>query len=92
MVKFNSPKENRMSRKYSVKELDELRQVVRCKWISGYYGCREGFSMRMSGPGEMENAVEQQVRTHMLAGHTAGDLLDSERHLTTPPENQCPQD
>lgn len=67
-------------RKYSVSELDNLRRVVERKWLWGYYtpqmhsGCSRGYK-----EAEKTKSVEELVRTHMLAGHTAEDLLASEQ-------------
>lgn len=68
-------------RAYTVKELDDLRSVVESKWLFGSYYpwnddvWRQG---RTYDPTEKTKAVEELVRTHMLAGHTAEDLLNSE--------------
>lgn len=68
-------------RKYSVSELDALRRVVETKWLFGVYhqnNIRNHMS-RCYKEEEKAKAVEQMVRTHMLAGHTAEDLLASEK-------------
>lgn len=74
-----------MVRKYSVQELDALRSVVESKWLFGMYDTSNfsGFG-RSYGEGEKEKAVEEMVRTHMLAGHTAEDLIASQQE---PPAN-----
>jgi hypothetical protein len=69
-------------RKYSVTEIDALRRAVENKWLFGSYGQtgsapHAGFS-RSYREDEKMIAVEQMVRTHMLAGHTAEDLYASE--------------
>ena len=66
-----------MDRAYTVSEIDALRRVVENKWLYGLYRPRTGTSRSYSSS-EKELAVEQRVRTHMLAGHTADDLLASE--------------
>lgn len=94
-----------MMRAYTVDELDDLREVLRNKWIFGSYVAPEGVvtwgptvtSPAGGGPNyvsdpyfrpsigraytseQRDRAVEDLVRTHMLAGHTAQDLLDSEK-------------
>lgn len=72
-----------MNRKYSVKELDELRELIEHKYIFGTYSyspppdgeMRVGRSYYEQ---EKDSSVERMMRTHMLAGHTAADLLASE--------------
>lgn len=72
----------KMERAYTVSEIDYLRRVIANKWLFGGYGqlshggCSHSFRQE-----EMDVAVEQLVRTSMLAGHTAEDLLASERPL-----------
>ncbi len=66
-------------RSYTVGELDELRRAVENKWLYGSYcrphsGCSRSFR-----EDEKTKCVEQIVRTHMIAGHTAADLYESER-------------
>lgn len=65
-------------RKYSVSELDSLRRAVDCKWLYGTYAPRGG-SSRCYREEERARCVEEMVRTHMLAGHTADDLYASEK-------------
>ena len=70
-------------RAYTVKELQALRRAVEDKWLFGSYNpdCSRpgGRISRSYMETEKIQAVEQLVRTHMLAGHTAADLYDSER-------------
>lgn len=66
-------------RAYTVREIDALRQACEHKYIWGTYGYVEGRYPRGYRESEMRVAVEEMVRTHMLAGHTADDLYASER-------------
>lgn len=67
-------------RKYSVGELDDLRRVVENKWLFGCYNhCQQTRISRPYYADERTNAVEDMVRTHMSAGHTAEDLIASEQ-------------
>ena len=62
-------------RKYSVWDLDALRQCVRNKYLFGTYRRpTTGGTSRSYKEDEMVRVVEEEVRTHMLAGHTAADL------------------
>ena len=67
-------------RAYTVDELDELRRVVRNRWLWGSYSGSRGINSisRSYKEVEMNAQVEELVRTHMIAGHTAEDLLASE--------------
>ena len=67
-------------KKYSVSELDPLRRAVENKWLWGSYRMptHAGFS-RSYSENDRVIAVEEKVRTHMLAGHTADDLYASEQ-------------
>lgn len=65
-------------RKYSVEEVNALRRVVESKYLFGSYHGRCGFS-RAYKDVEKDKTVEEMVRTHMIAGHTAEDLLASEK-------------
>lgn len=70
-------------RSYTISELDALRQAVDTKWLFGtYYPPLSGGSSRSYFEHERTKAVEELVRTHMLAGHTANDLYDSEQLIT----------
>lgn len=69
-----------MSRAYTVQEIDALRQAVERRELFG--SCSQSGGNRMSrsySAGELDKIVEERVRTHMLAGHTAKDLYDAER-------------
>lgn len=68
-----------MTRSYSVHEINELRRVVENKYLYGTYGLKLGCGMsRTYKEDEKTACVEEMVRTHMLAGHTAEDLIASE--------------
>ena len=70
-------------RKYSVSEIDALRGLVENKYLYGVYDLgllpMNGCYSRNYREEEKVAAVEAMVRTHMLAGHTAEDLLASGR-------------
>lgn len=67
-------------RAYTVSELNALRQAVENKWLWGAYrGPRGNGASRPYREEEKIAAVEQMVRTHMLAGHTANDLYATEK-------------
>lgn len=81
-----------MERSYTVKEIDDLRKACKNKWLWGYYNgprCVETFDSNGNiiklnpscsyNQQDLDKGVEELVRTHMLAGHTAQDLLDSEK-------------
>ena len=77
-------------RAYTVTEIDALRKAVQNKWLWGRYGgpimrpCPSGSGNYTSGFGrsykeqDLTVAVEQMTRTHMLAGHTAEDLIKAD--------------
>lgn len=73
--------------KYSVHDLDKLRQACGNKYIWGRYNI-----MPTTGPSwgwsyteiDKYKCVEEMVRTHMIAGHTAEDLYASERDSNDP--------
>jgi hypothetical protein len=77
--------EDEMQKPYTVSELDALRKVVENKWVWGSYRIdpRTRYS-RSYKETEKVKAVEELVRTHMIAGHYADDLLASEPPI--PPE------
>jgi hypothetical protein len=70
-----------MDRAYTVSEIDALRDAVENKWLWGSYSgpSRDADFSRAYKPEEKQKAVEEMVRTHMIAGHSAEDLLASER-------------
>jgi hypothetical protein len=67
-------------RAYTVSEIEALRWAVENKWLFGSYNfSSSAMSSRCYSNDEKTKCVEQIVRTHMLAGHTASDLYASER-------------
>lgn len=75
-------------RKYSVSELNALRGAVENKWLWGRYNlCGSGGFSRSYSEEEKTKAVEQMVRTHMCAGHTAEDLYASEQDRSRESDN-----
>lgn len=87
-------------RAYTIKELDALRNAVRNKELWGSYGGPDPVPVgqvangcsRSFKPDELTRVVEEQVRTYMLAGHTAQDLLASEKRPATLSELGKPDD
>lgn len=78
-------------RRYTVAEIDALRRAVDEKWLFGSlaraFGPSGGSLMSRSyREEEKAKAVEERVRTHMLAGHTAADLYEAEG-LAPPPSH-----
>jgi len=69
-----------IQRVYTVNEIDELRHVVeeRCEFGSCAPTQKGRVSRRSYMPGELEREVEEKVRTHMLAGHVAQDLVNED--------------
>lgn len=65
---------------YTVREIDELRKCCSRKLKYGAYNewpYEPGQGLIYSNPASQAD-IEEMVRTHMIAGHTAQDLLDSE--------------
>lgn len=83
-------------RAYTVQELDALREVVKCRLLFGWYQLPRlkttWVSHRSYGEGEKVKAVEEMVRTHMLAGHTADDLIKSEDEARAMAEAEAASD
>ncbi|KRA58149.1 hypothetical protein ASD85_16835 [Rhizobium sp. Root651] len=67
-------------RAYTVIDLDALRSAVRSRELWGSYRgpSRDRTSSVSYNETEMTKIVEETVRTHMIAGHTASDLINSE--------------
>jgi len=67
-----------VARTYTVDELAALRHAVASKWLYGRYLPKPGTQSRQYQIADMAVCVEELVRTHMQAGHTAADLRASE--------------
>ena len=68
-------------RKYTVEEIDQLRDVIRNRMLWGSYHIPQmpGGSISITyREDELTTRIEEHVRTHMMAGHTAADLLGEE--------------
>jgi len=70
-------------RRYTVAEIDELHEVLRTKYLFGRYHHDplkdEIVWSRTYNETDMLRSVGVALRTHMIAGHTAQDLIDSEK-------------
>lgn len=66
------------ARAYTPRELDDLRRAVSAKWLYGRYQPRPGIRSRPYALADLAVSVEEMVRTHMMAGHTAEMLVASE--------------
>lgn len=64
-------------KRYTAAEVSELRRAVENKYLYGRYGGPLGTHGRSRAyrESDMVAAVEEMVRTHMMAGHVAADLL-----------------
>jgi hypothetical protein len=68
-----------MERSYTVKEIDDLRRCVEDRILFGTCVLpRGGASSGGYREQDLQVTVEQRVRTHMLAGHTAQDLIEAD--------------
>lgn len=68
---------------YTVNEVDALRKAIENKYLFGSYtSSQQGGCSRSYSEVEKSQAVEQMVRTAMLAGHSADDLYASEKPKT----------
>lgn len=66
-------------RAYTVRELDDLRSVVEMRYLYGTSNLNQCSGMSRSyREEEKTKAVEEMVRTAMLAGHTAQDIRDAD--------------
>lgn len=70
-----------ITRAYTVRELDQLRNACRSRWLygttyfpPGYNGCSRSYK-----DSDCDAAVEQLARTHMIAGHTADDIYEADK-------------
>lgn len=59
--------------KYSLAEIDQMRRAVEHEWLFGRGRSQSGMS-RTFGPGELETAVEQRLRTYMQNGTDPAEL------------------
>lgn len=76
-----------MARKYSVDEIDALRNAVNNRYLwgnaKGPFCVTEGggsYSSRSFNETDRVKTVEEQVRTYMLAGITGPDLCKADSH------------
>lgn len=69
------------SQKYSVQEIDDLRTVVKCRYLFGSSITHGNLMSITYRENEMNAAVEDLVRTHMLAGHKALDILVADGYI-----------
>jgi hypothetical protein len=66
-------------REYSPHEVDALRAAVKNKFWWGRYGGPVGdATSRVSNERDSASVIEEQIRTHMFAGHTAENLTASD--------------
>jgi len=63
-------------RSYTVTEINNLRRTVRNKCLYGSYSPRGPATSIAYRETDLNTIIEEQVRTHMLAGHTADDLIN----------------
>ena len=69
-----------ISRRYTVAEIEALRDCFENKYLWGSYTLPEGVaSSNAYRESDKITTVEEWVRTHMMAGHTAEDLINSEK-------------
>lgn len=87
-----------MSRAYTAQELDALRSVLEYKWVWWTYNTvlpPSGKTIRSSRSYQVEEkirCVEELLRTSMIAGHTADDLLRSESPISAEDGIRAPFD
>ena len=72
------------ARQYTITEIDALRRLAKRKFERGYYAhhdvCLENAGRSPgSGHQDLTMYVEETVRTHMMAGLTAPDIIAQER-------------
>jgi hypothetical protein len=66
-------------RSYTVREIDALRAACEERYLFGSCApTSEGRSSMSYREEEKAVAVEEMVRTHMIAGHVAQDLIDAD--------------
>jgi hypothetical protein len=61
-------------RAYTVPEIDALRYACTLRWLYGTTNLPQVAFSRNYCDNEKYRGVEEMVRTHMIAGHTADDL------------------
>lgn len=61
-------------RKYTVKELDDLRQACESRWLYGTTNFTKTIYSRQYVQNDMDKGVEELVRTYMMAGLIAEDI------------------
>lgn len=64
---------------YTVKEIDALRAACELKWLFGTTKQPISSVSRSYNETQKTKCVEELVRTHMMAGHTAQDIYDADR-------------
>ena len=72
-------------RAYTVTEVDALRAALKTRWLFGTSWSTS--NMQRSRPyleEEMTKAVEELVRTHMMAGHIALDIYRADGYKEAP--------
>lgn len=66
-------------RAYTVNDIDALREACRERWLWGTTKHAEGSRVSRSYRQEdMDRAVEELVRTYMMAGITADDIYEAD--------------
>ena len=64
-----------IQKKYTVKQIDDLRKTCENKWLYGTFKISNGQNWSRSySQIEKDTGVEELVRTYMLAGITADEL------------------
>ena len=66
-------------RAYTIKETDALRRVVEHKYLYGSYGRMQSGMSRTYMESDKDKHVEERVRTLMVAGITAEEILAQEK-------------
>lgn len=75
---------NTEGRRYTVREIEALRQAESNQYLYGTYGQPQGNCMSRSyREDEMTRTVEERVRTDMMAGLTAEDLRGNSAALNS---------
>lgn len=67
-------------RSYTVKEIDDLRNVISDRWLFGTSNPDLHHSSRCYKEEERVHCVEDILRTHMIAGHVAQDLREADKN------------